>query len=207
MFELEIRGFTLKLCGPEAVRARSLLSVCILSHNLWRMIVTCLHCQSEFDKLLNQIKRFPRHFCSNSCSAKYNNPRKRKPNQPCRRCGQEVNTKAAVFCSSKCSSAFPTERFLSLWKAGKITGNMKTGVARAVRAYLFSKYRNACAQCGWSQVNQTTGLVPLEVEHIDGNWKNSSEGNLTLLCPNCHSLTPTYRALNKGRGRPFRYKK
>jgi hypothetical protein len=25
-----------------------------------------------------------------------------------------------------------------------------------------------------------------------------------LLCPNCHSLTDTFRALNRGRGRPKR---
>jgi Zn finger protein HypA/HybF involved in hydrogenase expression len=30
------------------------------------------------------------------------------------------------------------------------------------------------------------------------------EENLILLCPNCHSLTATYGALNKGRGRTLR---
>jgi predicted HNH restriction endonuclease len=44
----------------------------------------------------------------------------------------------------------------------------------------------------------------VEVEHIDGNWRNNQPSNLTLLCPNCHSLTPTYRALNWGRGREYR---
>ena len=32
--------------------------------------------------------------------------------------------------------------------------------------------------------------------HIDGN---NEESNLQLLCPNCHSLTPTFGALNKKR--------
>ena len=41
----------------------------------------------------------------------------------------------------------------------------------------------------------------LELEHIDGNAYNNSESNLSLLCPNCHSQTPTYKAKNKGNGR------
>ena len=39
---------------------------------------------------------------------------------------------------------------------------------------------------------------------------NNKEENLTLLCPNCHSLTPTAKGANKGNGRYYRrlrYKK
>jgi len=39
--------------------------------------------------------------------------------------------------------------------------------------------------------------IPLELEHIDGNSSNNKLDNLTLLCPNCHSLTPTFRRKNK----------
>jgi hypothetical protein len=35
--------------------------------------------------------------------------------------------------------------------------------------------------------------IPLELEHIDGNHSNNQIQNLTLLCPNCHALTPTWR--------------
>lgn len=43
-------------------------------------------------------------------------------------------------------------------------------------------------------------LKPLEVEHIDWNYQNNSEDNLTLLCPNHYSLTATYKSANIGRG-------
>jgi hypothetical protein len=39
--------------------------------------------------------------------------------------------------------------------------------------------------------------IPLELEHIDGNSSNNKLENLELLCPNCHSLTDTYRGKNK----------
>jgi Zn finger protein HypA/HybF involved in hydrogenase expression len=39
--------------------------------------------------------------------------------------------------------------------------------------------------------------IPLELEHKDGNSSNNELSNLTLLCPNCHALTPTYRGKNK----------
>ncbi|MFC7218462.1 HNH endonuclease signature motif containing protein [Streptomyces polyrhachis] len=38
--------------------------------------------------------------------------------------------------------------------------------------------------------------LPLEVDHIDGDWRNNRPGNLRFLCPNCHSTTDGYR----GRG-------
>ncbi len=41
--------------------------------------------------------------------------------------------------------------------------------------------------------------IPLEVDHIDGDWRNNRVENLRLLCPNCHSVTDTYRGRGKGR--------
>ena len=39
--------------------------------------------------------------------------------------------------------------------------------------------------------------IPLELEHKNGNPTDNSLDNLTLLCPNCHALTATYRGKNK----------
>jgi 5-methylcytosine-specific restriction endonuclease McrA len=41
--------------------------------------------------------------------------------------------------------------------------------------------------------------VPLELDHIDGNHENNCLENLRLLCPNCHSMTSTFRGKNKKR--------
>ena len=59
------------------------------------------------------------------------------------------------------------------------------------------KYSCKCQLCGWGETNPYTNTVPLEIHHIDGNYKNNNEDNLQLICPNCHSLTETYKSHNK----------
>ena len=61
-------------------------------------------------------------------------------------------------------------------------------------------------KCGWNEVHSVTKNVPIEMNHRDGNSENNALENLELLCPNCHSLTPTYGALNMGNGRKERRK-
>jgi 5-methylcytosine-specific restriction endonuclease McrA len=62
-------------------------------------------------------------------------------------------------------------------------------------------------ECGWNKMNSYTGKIPIQLEHIDGNSENNELSNLKLLCPNCHTLTPTWGGANKGNGRKNRRKK
>jgi hypothetical protein len=48
-----------------------------------------------------------------------------------------------------------------------------------------------CYKCELKQWNDKP--IPIELEHKDGNSENNSLDNLTILCPNCHAQTPTYR--------------
>ena len=56
------------------------------------------------------------------------------------------------------------------------------------------------------EINHITGNSPLEVHHIDGDYTNNDEDNLELLCPNCHSLTNTYKNALNHNGRQGRNK-
>lgn len=108
------------------------------------------------------------------------------------------------FCNAKCQSEYYYKEYIDKWKSGVINGSTNSkwgGLSDYIRRYLFEKYNNKCCICGWCEVNQHTNKIPLEVDHIDGNSENNKEDNLRLVCPNCHSLTATYRGLNLGNGR------
>ena len=113
---------------------------------------------------------------------------------PCRR----------KYCSLQCQQDFYYRSFIDRWKNGGEHGRRGTNVSRYIRRYLFEKYNNRCCKCGWSEVNLVSCTVPLVVNHIDGDYRNCTEGNLELLCPNCDSLSSTYKVLNRGHGRYFR---
>lgn len=56
-----------------------------------------------------------------------------------------------------------------------------------------------CQRC-----NKKTWLgekITLELEHKDGDRKNNIRDNLELLCPNCHSMTKTWRGRNVNSGK------
>jgi endogenous inhibitor of DNA gyrase (YacG/DUF329 family) len=125
----------------------------------------------------------------------------KKPRTPCLSCGKEPARSFYKYCSNACQSSHQRNIIIRNWKAGKITGLNTIGlVSKPVKKYLRDKFGNMCSLCGWSKLNKKTGLIPLVADHIDGNWRNNTEKNLRLICPNCDSLTSTYAGSNRGRG-------
>lgn len=128
----------------------------------------------------------------------------------CKCCGKELegrNKRNNIYCDSFCQAEFQYQQYIERWKSGEENGiSGEYSISKHIKKYLFRKYNNKCARCGWGEINPYTNKIPLEIEHIDGNYTNNNEDNLTLLCPNCHSLTPTYKGANVGRGRQARHK-
>jgi len=173
--------------------------------------IQCLKCGLFFKAL----KAENRKFCSSSCSAIFNNPKKEKKKRiyykrenrifkevnhgKCLNCESDIirsdgRSTQAKYCSLKCQANFlMNERVLS-----------NKASTRTLKLYLIKKYGEKCMECGWDKINPVTNKVPIELEHIDGDSLNNNLENLKLLCPNCHSLTPTYKALNIGNGRHSR---
>ena len=116
----------------------------------------------------------------------------------CLNCGKELTNRQVKYCSNKCQREYQEKEKIQAWKNGTFDGmSGQYGISSTIRNYLFKKYDNKCQKCGWGEVNPTTNLIPLEIHHIDGDYRNNKEENLELLCPNCHSLTPNFKALNK----------
>lgn len=124
----------------------------------------------------------------------------------CGNCGKIVSRCGKRYCDATCYQEYRYKSLIIEWQSGTLEHRKNFKVPGPVRTYLFKKYGSKCCLCGWAEVNLTTGKIPLEVDHIDGDWRNNIEENFRLVCPNCHSLTSNYKALNIGNGRSFRYK-
>lgn len=162
----------------------------------------------------NQLKYESRHnqFCDHSCAASYNNRGKvrnysngKQSKKPCLQCG-DVTTNEK-FCGHKCFSKWQYDNFIEQWLVGKTDAVICNGMAISnyVKTWLRENRGDKCEWCGWNEKNPSTNKCPVQVHHKDGNAQNNVPGNLCLLCPNCHSLTPTFGGLNRGNGRKCRY--
>ena len=129
-------------------------------------------------------------------------PNPKKPRSNCPACNRENPRPDYKYCSNKCQQEYQYRVYVEKWKGGEKRGLNSLGlVSPYIKKYLRRKFEDKCCLCGWSKVNIITGRVPLVADHIDGNWRNNIEENLRLVCPNCDALSPTFAALNKGRGR------
>lgn len=59
------------------------------------------------------------------------------------------------------------------------------------RRVVLKEQGDVCGHCG---ISEWLGLpITLELHHIDGDNSNNVRENLSFLCPNCHSLTDSWR--------------
>jgi hypothetical protein len=163
--------------------------------------IICAGCK---EKVPYEKRKWVSKFCSRKCSAKFNNRVKEKHQVKCLGCEKTFNQRRdKKYCSIKCQQNYIKDDTYKKLLAGE---NVNIGHDRA-RNLIIHIYGAKCMECTWDKINLVTGKCPIELEHIDGNSANNKLDNLKLLCPNCHSLTPTYKALNKGKGRYERMKR
>jgi hypothetical protein len=127
----------------------------------------------------------------------------------CLCCGAGFMTRKScrnMYCNNQCQMDFQYKVYVEQWLRGEQTGYKGSlfQLSSHVRRYLRETRGTACSQCGWDGKHPTDGASVTEVDHIDGDAANCVPDNLRILCPNCHSLTPTFRARNKQSSRTAR---
>lgn len=166
-----------------------------------------------------------RKFCSHKCSTEYvkTHPTKRNNSitKSCTYCKRDFKDRPLgkkQFCTQLCywsalssndslvasvygpriaKSINGINTVMTLWKSGNYNQQLLRGRFEVkVREHFFTIHDSKCSICNWGMLHPITKKVPLEIDHIDGNKHNNHIHNLRLVCPNCHSLTPTYRSLN-----------
>jgi len=121
----------------------------------------------------------------------------------CLGCGATFEGHSArVFCNNACQQAHRRRRLLEIWLETGTCGGM-SHQGHYVRDYLYEQQVGCCAICGMADVWNGVSLV-LVLDHVDGDPTNNRRENLRLVCPNCDSQLPTYKARNRGRGRHYR---
>lgn len=174
---------------------------------------------------LNHLSYKARHnlFCGRSCAAKLNNSK--RENKVCKKnftnknilgtkvidgatrvewsclnCNKINLTKPSqpgIYCNNKCQNSYAYKIKIDNW----LTFNEPIG-KNTIKRYLQETYGYKCSVC---KIENWLGKsITLELEHKDGNSENNNLENLCLLCPNCHSQTPTFKGKNKGKGRHSR---
>lgn len=152
----------------------------------------CRFCSNEFSP-----ERSAQMYCSRSCSAKSNNPK--RANFFCKFCGSPTQSSKYKYCNTYCKE----EYLLQQWISGSIDGNGTYTIRAFVRRFVLKRANNSCELCGFNNLRQDGDSI-LEVDHIDGNWLNSTPSNLRALCPNCHHLTENFGSRNRGNGRTWK---
>lgn len=106
------------------------------------------------------------------------------------------------YCSNKCQQVHERRELTAGWLA---TGTVVPGSYQGhfVRDHILAEQAGLCALCGTGL--EWNGLpLALVLDHIDGDSTNNRRDNLRLVCPNCDSQLPTFKARNKGNGRHWR---
>jgi len=147
------------------------------------------------------------HKISHKDGKRYSVSRKKKKPEStfvCKNCGRENECKSSTtntFCSNKCSSEYRSKMWWAKNRPLFESGSLKS--RRSIKKFVIERDKNQCSICNQQSYHNGKALT-MVLDHIDGDATNNAPENFRLLCPNCDSQQPTYKARNWGKGRATR---
>lgn len=151
----------------------------------------CKWCKGLYERTPDtpRYARKNAHYCCQDC--KNQDIDWRRDPHPCLGCGQM--TLEFDFCNLECRQGYVRMVKRKKW----IEGTYDAGpILPWMKEYLKARWGSKCSQCGWDEYHND-GKSLTQIDHINGDSKDSRITNLRILCPNCHSLTPTFGSRNK----------
>jgi predicted nucleic acid-binding Zn ribbon protein len=150
------------------------------------------------------FQRRENKFCSQSCSATFNNTSRKKYRVDnngkiidykfCLGCGKKLEKYDIKFCNAACNELYYTNKFKEyIEKTGKYP-TTKYGHSKNSKKYLIKINGHQCSIC--HRKRWRGQLIPLIFDHIDGNNSNWKIDNCRLICSNCDHQQPTFAGKN-----------
>lgn len=113
-----------------------------------------------------------------------------KPGKKCANCDNTVQGNSYTYCRECIDKGVHRRGY------GTPVEQYRTDRHRKMK--LLQDRGHRCENCGLTE--WIGHPITLELHHVDGDADNNNRENLQLLCLNCHSLSPTFRAKNKVTG-------
>lgn len=117
----------------------------------------------------------------------------------CLNCGKELlGNHLCKYCSNKCQHEYQIKAKYSDYLKNQDAFTGKEITYQWLKKIILVEQEHKCEICG--MLNTWNGQdLHFILDHIDGDATNNRRNNLRLVCPNCDSQLPTYKARNIGK--------
>ena len=170
--------------------------------------VVCKNCGTRFEKESRHFrlaeKRGANHFCNRSCSAKYNNKKRKKAPQNYCECGAKIQ-KRSTRCSScnyehlkKSLSGDDSETLGEIYSRYPNDRHRASNVYALINGRARTRHRKAddCDNCNWGYNLVWHHVTPMSEFPMTATIAEINDrSNLMCLCRNCHAYFHEFNRL------------